>query len=876
MTFTRALIGASLALAASAAFARSEIRSVTAKKVGEGIEISIRGSELEKPKELRANKNAHYILEFASGLSAKPSSKAVNFAGVDTVRYGWYSANPPRVRVTIKLDPSEKPLLIQDRDTWKVLINLPDPRVTPKQPATTAGTLAGDDNGAILPPVPRPGAEPANSAATGQDPDPFTGKFPDKVPPLEPASKVMGGAKPQDGGMPAMPTANRGPLVTLDFVSTDVAQILKALSIESGFNIVVAPEVSPADAPRKVTVSLKQVSVDDALSFVTALSQLRYSRVGSTYVVTRAEDHVKILRAMVKGTNSFETKVVNLVSGEAQQIKEAVLTAYPQDGRDGFYDVIVPGKDDSLISGGNIVSNPESGEGLSAQSNPQGGQPPVMLAPKRAHYLMVIGDPSRVDQVADYVRELDMNVANSYARARMENMQTAVVPIVSGQTEVIVSMLEKMIKDSPRRDDFSIKQSAIKELAEGDVATQVLMLAGPGDDIEQFALMARTLDSQLATAAGIKNSPEDLIRDYKIVDLYYIEPLVAAQDLKGRIRGLHVTVLPDPVTPGITGEDESKKSENPTDPNAGEEPTTNQESELTRQVGREPMRLVLRGTAQAISEAERYLSQVDIPPRQVALELRVMELTKEEANTIGIDWSLLTGGSLVNLGVNQGTGRTSIDPGTVDGSIGDGGFGFDFLLTLDKMNGGRNLIARPNTIISDGRMNAMFVGDTIRYVKQIQATQTGTSVITDELDVGVNFDVKARIGGGGQIALDLFTNFSILNRFDPIPGGGQLPQTSERRNTMQVNMRSGETIALGGLIQDIDRKSRSGIPILMDLPIIGRLFSRTTTSTERTEIVFFLTAVEVDQSTRSNAANPRSNSMRGPNWDDAMNGGGLF
>jgi type II secretory pathway component GspD/PulD (secretin) len=76
---------------------------------------------------------------------------------------------------------------------------------------------------------------------------------------------------------------------------------------------------------------------------------------------------------------------------------------------------------------------------------------------------------------------------------------------------------------------------------------------------------------------------------------------------------------------------------------------------------------------------------------------------------------------------------------------------------------------------------------------------------------------------------------------------------------MFVNMRDGETIAIGGLILEQDRNSVSGIPILKDLPIIGRLlFSRTTTSRDRTEIVFFLTAKIVDEGNRSNAASPRT------------------
>ena len=116
-----------------------------------------------------------------------------------------------------------------------------------------------------------------------------------------------------------------------------------------------------------------------------------------------------------------------------------------------------------------------------------------------------------------------------------------------------------------------------------------------------------------------------------------------------------------------------------------------------------------------------------------------------------------------------------------------------------------------------------------------------------------------RIGTGGTLTLDLNPEMSVLKGFLAVPGGGQLPQTSLRSSTNMVQMKSGETIAIGGLIQESDRKSVSGVPILMDLPIIGHLFKRTSNTKSRSEVVFFLTATEVGPNNRANAADPRTN-----------------
>jgi type II secretory pathway component GspD/PulD (secretin) len=84
---------------------------------------------------------------------------------------------------------------------------------------------------------------------------------------------------------------------------------------------------------------------------------------------------------------------------------------------------------------------------------------------------------------------------------------------------------------------------------------------------------------------------------------------------------------------------------------------------------------------------------------------------------------------------------------------------------------------------------------------------------------------------------------------------------------------SGETIAIGGLIQEQDRKSYGGIPILKDLPIIGHLFGRTDNRKVRSEVVFFVTVKEVNPSNRGGAANPRESERTNTDLPGSGKGG---
>jgi type II secretory pathway component GspD/PulD (secretin) len=891
-----------LSLLATGAWGQAKLTGIETTQVGDGLKIVIRGESLPKPRVQRILKDTSYILEFDAGLGTRGGRKTVGFARVKYVQWGWYTNRPPRVRVHVKTTAAAKPELVHENGAYVVKFGVTSRPVDSPTTPLSGNELA--DRIAMLQAVQqldRPGQAggPANNgplqwapadilASHGTAPSaPLKGKAAPSGPPKQPHSAA---APTVTGPSRAVNPSTEGPKVSLDFVGTDVVQILKALSIQAGVNIVASPEVSPSDKPTRLTISLHNVTLEDALTFVTTMSGLRYARVGNTFVVTPSGSFSNAMRQiMERGAENYETRVINLVSGEADRIREAALKAMPQDGRNGFYDIVVPSN--AAQSGPKAVPQATTSQeqGLleqiqgaaagekTAQPQPQTAPTPPPSA-RRDFYLLLVGDRGRLDAVEKYIRDLDQRIASTFSLDRSRSMSTVVVPIQSGQTERIKTMIDKLLAENPRAADFSITETSIKELDLGEVSTKLLLMIGPGEEISTIEKFARALDMELCRTIGLDyaETQAQFERVYEVVELTYLEPVIAAFDLKGRFKGLWVTVVPDPVTPGIMGEDEGKKEEAPTDSADGKTGAQKvKETELKRAIGREPMRLILRGTRSIIESAKQYLAKIDVAPRQIALELRVMELTKEEALRLGIDWNLLMGSRGHVFRLNQGLGDSSATSGTLSGTR-TGGIKIDpvtgqrfaetasFLGTLDAISNSRNLIARPNALVSDGRSTDLFVGDTIRYIKQIQATQNGTTVIVDEIEVGSKFRIKARIGDKGSIALDLEQTFSVLNGFTPVPGGGNLPQTSDRSSKMFVNMQSGETIALGGLILDNDRKSVSGIPILKDLPIIGKLFSRTDNRRVRTEIVFFLTAVEVQTDNRENAASPRRNAMAVP------------
>src|SRR5688572_12860444 len=235
-----------LASVLSCAVFAQKLTGVQWKKVGEGIELQIQGSDLSKPKATWTNSDRSYVLEFDARFSGRSGTKKINSAGVKYVTYGRYSSRPPRTRVHVSVKAGSKPELFETDNGW---------------------TVAFGETG------------------TGPKAAPGPEVFPGTVPPLEkPTTLKSVIEKMAASPVKALPsTIGVGVLerkVSLVFEGTEVIQILKALALQADVNIVTAPEVSG-----KLTVALNDVNVQQALDFITTMAGVRYALVGNTFVV---------------------------------------------------------------------------------------------------------------------------------------------------------------------------------------------------------------------------------------------------------------------------------------------------------------------------------------------------------------------------------------------------------------------------------------------------------------------------------------------------------------------------------------------------------------------------------------------------------------
>lgn len=674
--------------------------------------------------------------------------------------------------------------------------------------------------------------------------------------------------------------------VSLNFVNTDIVQILKALALQGNVNIAMGPDVVG-----RVTVNLDNVTVREALDLVTTLGGVRYAQTGSTFVVASTARFADMMGTM-NNMAASETRVVPLFSREGNQIKAAILKSVPASTAVGKYELNLPSEKLSVEQTTSLTP----GTSADAKEGDKGSVPAPASNAKlesksgegdlKDDYIVVIGTPSRLDAVEGAIRGLDNQICAAL-NIKVGKTQGMTRKVYEPQG-IFAADLVKALAGDQNKDFNGVSLFATPQ---GSASRQAIVLSGREADVDRVMSMLLELDT----------TPDSAQTSYEVVGLKYIQPGFALSQLMKEVPGLKVSILPPPIDPRVAldyketsqnngaqasgpGQDSNAPKTGDDNGSGGKGGSSDGGSGKDNQLGSGggkgadsvkvstvsnsiPMKLLLRGSADQIAAAENYLKVVDTAPKQVAVELRVMELSREEALKVGLDWSVLTGGTLKSIHINQGLGSEG-SAGGLGAKLGFAGGGSASITgALDQLSTRNNVLARPSILVNDGVPTNIFVGDEVRYVKSILTSANNPPTIeTDEIDVGVDFNVIARVGDDHNIIVDLAPTLKILQGFTAVPGGGSLPQTSRRSAATQMTLKSGETIAIGGLIQDQDRKSYGGIPILKDLPIIGRIFGRTETHRLRSEVVFFVTVKEVTEADRSAPANPRQAEKDNTQW----------
>jgi general secretion pathway protein D len=270
---------------------------------------------------------------------------------------------------------------------------------------------------------------------------------------------------------------------------------------------------------------------------------------------------------------------------------------------------------------------------------------------------------------------------------------------------------------------------------------------------------------------------------------------------------------------------------------------------------------------------ERILRKLDVIATQVLIEASIVEVTLEDDLQYGLEWTFQNG-----IGNDYlGTGSLNLSSG--GGGIASQASGFAYTVTnsagftkavLNALaeKSLLNVISTPSVLVLDNHTADISVGIQQPIQSRQSVTDGGVSQTSIEYkDTGVKLQVTPSVNDGGLVTLEVTQSVTDVGNIDTAT---RQRSFNERSVSSKVAVRDGDSVVLGGLIRDNASSGKSGVPLLMDIPVLGSLFSSTVDTSARTELLIFITprVVESDEEVRALSIEMRDR-MRGiTNFDD--------
>jgi|ADurb_Oil_02_Slu_FD_contig_41_537770_length_1937_multi_6_in_0_out_0_1 type II secretory pathway component GspD/PulD (secretin) len=257
--------------------------------------------------------------------------------------------------------------------------------------------------------------------------------------------------------------------------------------------------------------------------------------------------------------------------------------------------------------------------------------------------------------------------------------------------------------------------------------------------------------------------------------------------------------------------------------------------------------LLVMGDDEGVAKLKDLITQIDLPPRQVIIKAEFVQVRTEITKRLGLDWMLTRPNYTV---------QTNFGPaGNVLAYVQTGNVTANLRAELTE-NGGKVVNAPIISTLNNRQAIISITNSTPYYTPVIQTTTTGniTQYTPGSLDYQSALDVMPQINGDNSITLTLRPEITDQSGLVKSPDGTQeLPATVTQYLSTARRVANGETIVVGGFIKKNDSNSGTKVPILGDLPIIGKLFRSTSDVKQDVETLIFITPTVVPDKSSTEA-----------------------
>lgn len=584
------------------------------------------------------------------------------------------------------------------------------------------------------------------AAITANKPEPLADKPAAKKPADKPAAKNTAAKTPEVRKRNSDPVDVEKARVSLDLIDTDVTAVLKAIADQSGVNILVSPEVKG-----NVTVSLRKVTVAEALSQIASISKFEYLLKGQTFFVGSAET----INAASKdpALDSIGSEHVPFFYAEPKDLEGAITQAFP-----GLTFKVI-----AVSSESKLVQTDPSSVGTTGPQTNQPTSQMVKVTP-RGGVVAITGSEERRKSVRKFIEDTEKNIILAsvkdaeLSRARVEGYETEVYRVHNSDPDSLIGLIKQLVPG------VNVLPGALPNFVGAGGGGSASFAAGGGGN------------GGGGGATGLKTSM-----------------------------------------------------------------------------------LIITGPAADVNRAIEKLNKIDVKVPLLTFEAKLIEVNNDDKDRLGISYDF---GRSVTIGEQNVGDASSIGASAGGASGGSGGAGgggnpgrefnagaifrtpytinatINALTTQNKAR----ILASPTLTALDNNPAIGFIGDEIKYVSNIQQTPVGQTIQTELARAGITLKVLGRVRPNGEIELLVHPEVSLVKSFLQLPNGVSLPQIATRYVDTTIRVKDGETIGIGGLLNEQDAEIIQKVPLLGDLPILGRFFRDKQKNKTRTELMVFITS----------------------------------
>ncbi|ARN57551.1 type II secretion system secretin GspD [Sedimentisphaera salicampi] len=608
--------------------------------------------------------------------------------------------------------------------------------------------------------------------------------------------------------------------IKLNFQDVPVADVLDYLSQEAGF--VVVSDVVLTD--RVTVVSKQPLDADEVVSLINSVL------VDMDYAAVRVGRTLKILDISRAKYSSIPVSSGSELE-DVPETDEVITHIIPIKYADA-----VKVKDDiaSLIS-----------EQADFTSN------------EASNSIIITDTASNIRRIVKIIQALDTRMA-SIASVKVFNL---VYAEADNTADLINEVFEQDTQEEGRRgrnpfermmrsrmgdrDDngssgAGVISQNIKVRAAADEDTNTVVVSGPSDTLEIVAEVVEKIDKNPAEERSffvykLKNAEAANLKDVlnnlfeKMED--FNEDDRESSGRRGNIRR------------GGSGSSETDLSE-----------------EVYMEAEEDTNSLIIMTSQENYDKIKPIIDELDEPVPQVLIKVLIAEVARNDDFELGTEFSVLSGKGFVDTDGDGTADSLQADSelyGTefLPSDLGDGGavkilegdleFAFKALSSIGEMN----VLSRPYILTSNNQTATINVGKEVPFITDTRTTETGQTINTIQYeDIGIILEVTPVINDEGLVTMDIAPEISNTTT-ETVPISETVDATvfSKRSSESRVAIQDGQTIVIGGLMQDDDKEVNKKVPLLGDIPILGELFKSRDIQKQKTELLIFLTPHVADR-----------------------------